>query len=177
MQHEFLLEFVPRCRAEGLHVALDTCGAVRGDWLEPVLAGVDLVLFDLKLIDPAEHKRLTGVSLDGVLANLDRVVTSGLPVWVRTPIIPGCTDGEAGVRRIAAYLKTHVPTLERYDLLAFSNLCTSKYEMLDREFALADVQLLSRAEMEALTEAVRQEGVEVVQWSGPTRVDPEAEAL
>ncbi len=176
MQHRFLLEFAPRCRAEGVHVALDTCGLARPEWLEPVLESVDLVLFDLKVIDPAEHRRLTGAPLDGILDNLNRIVGAGLPIWVRTPVIPGHTDDEPNLRGIAAYLKANVPTLERYDLLAFTNLCTSKYEMLDRAFPLADEPLLSAETMNRLTRAVRDEGVEVVRWSGPTRLDAKVEA-
>ncbi len=168
-QHEFLLAFGPRCRAEGVHVALDTSGFARPDWITPVLASVDLVLFDLKLMDPNEHKRLTGVPLDTVLANLDAVVASGLPVWIRTPVIPGYTDDEQNLRGIAAYVKAHVPTVARYDLLAFSNLCTSKYEMLDRSFALSGVPLLTADTMERWADVARSEGIESVRWSGPTR--------
>ena len=169
VQREFLLAFGPRCRAEGVHVALDTSGFARPDWIAPVLASVDLVLFDLKLIDPDEHKRLTGVPLDTVLTNLEAVVASGLPVWIRTPVIPGYTDDEGNLRGIAAYVKARVPTVARYDLLAFSNLCTSKYEMLGRSFVLSDAPLLTADTMERWADVVRSEGVEGVRWSGPAR--------
>ena len=104
------------------------------------------------------------------------LVAAGLPVWIRTPVIPGYTDAEQNLVGIAAHLKQHVPTVQRYDLLAFSNLCTSKYEMLGRSFPLAGVPLLTRETMEHLTQRVRGEGIEVVRWSGPTRVDAAREA-
>ncbi|MBN1342070.1 MAG: glycyl-radical enzyme activating protein [Phycisphaerae bacterium] len=177
MQHAFLTAFLPRCQDEDLHVALDTSGFARGDWLEAVLPLVDLVLFDLKLIRPEDHERLTGVPLDKVLGNLDRVVAAGLPVWVRTPVIPGCTDDEENLRGIAEHLRTRVGTLERYDLLAFSNLCTSKYEMLGRSFDLAAEPLLAPATMERLAGVVRDEGIEMVRWSGPTRASAKDEEV
>lgn len=167
-QHEFLLEFAPRCREEGIHVALDTSGFARAERLDAVLECVDMVLFDLKVMDPERHDELTGVPLDVVLAGLDRVVASGLPVWIRTPVIPDCTDSEENLRRIAAHIRARVPMIERYDLLAFSNLCVSKYEMLGRRFRFADEPLLSAETMEHLTDVVRGEGVEVARWSGPT---------
>lgn len=175
-QHGFLLEFAPRCRAEGLHLALDTCGLAKGDYFESVLEWVDLVLFDIKLMDADLHRQRTGGALDGILSNLDRVVASGLPLWVRTPIIPGQTDDEENLRSIASYLKANVPTLQRYDLLAFSNLCTSKYEMLDRSYPFAETSLLTRRTMERLTRVVRSEGIEVAQWSGPTRMESKVRA-
>ncbi len=171
VQHAFLREFILMCRREGLHIAVDTCGVVRPDWLEPLLCQVDLILFDLKLIDPTEHKRLTGAPLETVLATLDRIVAAGPPIWIRTPIIPGYTDDESNVRGIAKYLRTHVRTLQRYDLLAFSNLCTAKYEMLGRAFPLSDTPLLTRGTLERLVSIVREEGIDEVRWSGPTRAD------
>ena len=169
VQHAFLAEFAPRCRAEGVHVALDTCGFARPEWLDAVLPAVDLVLFDLKLIDPDAHKRLTGVPLEVVLAGLDHIVAAGLPVWVRTPVIPGYTADEENVRGLAAHVAANVPTLERYDLLAFSNLCTGKYDALERSFGPADEKLLTADAMDRLTQLVRDEGIDVVRWSGPTR--------
>lgn len=169
MQHAFLLDFAPRCREKGVHVALDTSGFAPPEQFQAVLDCVDMVLFDLKVIDPDAHRALTGVPLDVVLANLDRAGASGLPIWIRTPVIPGYTDAEENLKGIAAHIRTHVPNLERYDLLAFSNLCTSKYEMLGRQFFLAETPLLTRETMERLTECVSKEGVRVVRWSGTTR--------
>ncbi len=171
MQHAFAEALARRCRDEGLHVALDTCGFGRTEGLDAVLEHVDLVLFDLKILDNDAHERLTGAPVDGILDNLARVTARGVPVWVRTPVIPGCTDDEGNLRAIARYLAAHVPTLERYDLLAFSNLCTSKYEMLGRRFPLTDEPLLTRETMERLTALVRAEGVASVRWSGPTSED------
>jgi pyruvate formate lyase activating enzyme len=174
MQHDFVAEFAARCRCEGLHVALDTSGFGRPERLNPILRSIDIVLFDLKHMEPAKHQRLTGVPIEGVLGNLERVVAAGLPIWVRTPVIPGYTDSEENITAIARYLKATVPTLQRYDLLAFSNLCKSKYEMLGRRFPLDGQPLLTRRTMERLAEVARAEGVDMVRWSGPTRIEAEA---
>ncbi len=169
MHLTFVHQFLRLCRAEKLHVALDTCGVTRIEWFGPLLNWVDLVLFDLKIMDPARHRELVGGPLDLVLANLERVVKKGLPVWVRTPVIPDLTDDQENIIAIARHLRDNVPTLERFELLAFSNMCASKYAMLDREFTLGGVPLIESAAMERLTEIVRREGVESVRWSGPTR--------
>ncbi len=171
LQHRFLSRFLPLCRQQGLHVALDTSGFAPAEWLEPLLEWIDLVLFDLKLIDPDEHLRLTGVPQDTVLSNLDLIVSRGLPVWVRTPVIPGFTDNPSNLRGLAACARQRVHTLRRYDLLAFSNLCGAKYEMLNRPFPLAGRPLLTRRAMQQLSDVVREAGIEPVHWSGATQGD------
>ena len=71
----------------------------------------------------------------------------------------------------AAYLAGNVPTLARWDLLAYSNLCAGKYGMLGRPFALAGVPLLERAAVERLAAVAAQAGISGVRWSGPTRAE------
>lgn len=170
MHLTFVHQFLRMCRAEKLHVALDTCGVTRREWFGPLLNWVNLVLFDLKVMDPERHRQMVGGPLDLVLANLGKAVKKGIPVWVRTPIIPGYTDDEQNISAIAAYLRDNVPTLERFDLLAFSNMCESKYTMLNRTFPLSGVPLVEEQTMQRLVELARREGVESVAWSGPTRV-------
>jgi pyruvate formate lyase activating enzyme len=171
LQHPFLREFLPRCREARLQVALDTSGCARPEVVTPLLDWIDLVLFDLKLMDPEDHQRLVGVPLPVVLRCLEAVVASGRPLWIRTPLIPGMTDHPENIRAVAAYLAGNVPTLARWDLLAYSNLCAGKYGMLGRPFALAGVPLLERAAVERLAAVAAQAGISGVRWSGPTRAE------
>jgi pyruvate formate lyase activating enzyme len=170
VQQPFLLKFLPRAREEDLHVALDTSGFAKEGALEAVLPLVDMVLLDLKLADAAAHKRLTGVALDVVLRSLDAIVAAKVRLWVRTPVIPTMTDADANIRGIAEILAGRAPTLERWDLLAFSNLCTGKYEMLDGVFPLSAEPLLPSERLDELAAIARAGGVDCVKWSGPTRV-------
>lgn len=155
-----------------VHTALDTCGAAAPWALDEALALANLVLFDVKTVDPDQHQTVTGAPFGPVDDAAKRIAASGVPVWVRTPVIPGYTDDKATVRAVARYVAQTLPNCERHDLLAFSNLCTSKYEQLDRVFPFADVPLLEAEALDCLAEAARAEygpgGPEVV-WSGPTR--------
>lgn len=174
-QHDFLTAFLPGVREAGVHVALDTSGVGSEAAWNAVLPLVDLVLFDLKVANPGAHRSLVGVHQEKVIEGLERVAESGLPVWVRTPVVPGATDGRDNVTELARLALEKVPGLQRYDLLAFSNLCGSKYEMLDRDFALADRALMRAEDMEELAAAARAVGVPDVHWSGPTRLDMEVD--
>ncbi|HOU24409.1 MAG TPA: glycyl-radical enzyme activating protein [Anaerolineae bacterium] len=167
LQVDLLAELLPLCRAEGLHVALDTCGAVAWERFERVLPWVDLVLLDLKLIDAERHRAATGVSNDLILENAKRLAQRGLPLWIRTPVIPGHTADLENIRAIGRFIREELPTVERWDLLAYTNLGRPKYRRLDLPFALAEEPLLSRSRMEELAAAAA-ELVPVARWSGAT---------
>lgn len=168
LQWEFSLSLMRVLGGEGVHLALDTCGGVSWERLEPLVREADLVLFDLKLMDEEKHRRFTGVSLSTVLGNARKTAEMGKAMWIRTPIIPGYTDDEENIRAIAGFIRENLPVVERYDLLAFNNTCEAKYRRLDLIFPLAGQGLVESERMDRLAEAAREEGVEQARWSGAT---------
>jgi pyruvate formate lyase activating enzyme len=168
LQRSFLLELLPRCRKAGLHVALDTCAAVPDGWLEQVLPWVDMVLLDLKILDSERHRAATGLGNEMVLENARRLASRRTRLWVRTPIIPGWTDDEANLRDLAGFIADELPHVERWDLLAYTNLGRPKYHRLDRPYALESEPLYERPAMERMA-SIAAERVGVVRWSGATR--------
>ena len=68
-QHLFLLELLALCKAGRLHTALDTTACTRWPILESVLQYTDLVLLDLKVMDPARHREYTGLDNTLILEN------------------------------------------------------------------------------------------------------------
>jgi pyruvate formate lyase activating enzyme len=171
LQYRFTRALMEMLHAQGINVALDTCGGVSEERFGPLVELADLVLFDLKIMDdPEAHLEHTGVSLAQVLHNARLVAHKGKPMWIRTPVIPGYTDREENVRAIARFIRDELPTVERYDLLAFNNTCEDKYLRLDMSFPLAGEGLLAEEKMAALAEAAREEGLAVARWSGATAV-------
>jgi pyruvate formate lyase activating enzyme len=152
---------------------LDTCGAVAWESYERVLPWVNLALYDLKIMDAKRHKAATGISNDTVLENARRLAARGVPMWIRTPVIPGYTDDHDNILAIARFISEALPTVQRWDLLAYTNLGQPKYHRLDREYLLEKVPLLTRQEMES-TWKTASEVVSVAHWSGATRqLEPE----
>ncbi len=167
-QADFVREVARLCYEAGIHVALDTCGAVPWEQYEAVLPWVDLVLYDLKIWDPDRHRAATGVENGRILENARRIAAGGRPMWIRTPVIPGYTADEANIAALAAFIARELPTVQRWDLLAYTNLGQPKYHRLDRPYALEGVPLLTREEMEAV-HALALRWVPVARWSGATR--------
>jgi len=174
MQAEFVTAFLERCKAEGLATALDTSGGAAWKHYETALPFVDLVLLDLKQMDPVAHKKMTGTDLEPILENAARIGKGPNRVWVRTPIIPGWTDSRENIAAVARFMARSLPNAERYDLLAFNNLCTGQYERLGIPFALKEAPLMRREEMEELRAAALEAGARDVHSSGATRLEKEA---
>lgn len=167
-QSDFVLALARLCRAAGIHVALDTCGTVAWERYQRVLPLVDMVLYDLKIFDTRRHQSGTGANNDIILENARRIAAAGMPMWIRTPIIPGYTSDTANIIALGDFIASELPTVERWDLLAYTNLGQPKYHRLGRPYALEGVPLLARAEMEALHAIARQRFPAAV-WSGATR--------
>lgn len=169
MQAEFVEAFLRLCHRRGIHTALDTCG--HADWViyERLLPFVDLVLYDLKVMDRERHRLATGVYPDRILENARRIAQKGIPMWVRTPVVPGYTDGEDNIAGLATYIRDELSTVERWDLLAYTNLGQSKYRRLSRPYPLEDAELPTRAKMERLHTVAIGGGVGAAVWSGAVR--------
>ena len=100
----FLQEFLPLARLRGLHVALETAGLYPFALLAPLLPLVDLVLFDLKVMDASTHQRLTAQDNDQILSNLRRLCAAGPPLDVRMPVVPDTNTDDANVAATARFL-------------------------------------------------------------------------
>ena len=89
-------------------------------------------------------------------------------MWIRTPVIPGFTADEANVTALGDFIARELPTVERWDLLAYTNLGQPKYHRLDLPYALEGEPLMSQADMQAL-HALAVARVPAAVWSGATR--------
>ena len=158
-QPEFLLACLEACRRAGLHTAVDTCGYADRKVALAAAERADLVLWDLKTLDPERHLALTGAPLAPILANLAAVSALGTALWLRVPVIPGVNDDDA-VLADASKLAARTPAIRRVSLLPYHRTATAKRSRLGRAEALAGVEPPSDERMEALAGIFRAAGVE-----------------
>lgn len=159
-QPDFLEALLRLSRAQGIQAAVETNLNYPRALLARFLPLLDLVMFDLKRMDDAAHLRLTGVSNMTILENAAWLLGKGVRSIVRTPVIPGATDGEENIRAVASFL-SHYPSVEYYELLNYNPLGESKYVSLGMEYPLAGAKPLSAERMECLAETARQCGLRV----------------
>ena len=91
MQSAFVTALLKKCKNEGFHTAVDTCGMVRWEAFEKALPYVNLFLFDIKHMDAKLHEEYTGASNEQILENLRRLNDNKVSIEIRMPIIPTYT--------------------------------------------------------------------------------------
>ncbi len=155
LQPEFALALLEALRAEGCRTAVETNLNADFSVLASLLPYLDLVLCDVKLLDPEAHRRWTGAGNGRILENLRRLSGSGAPFAVRTPVIPGVNDNEAEIGAIAE-LVGGLPGLIFYELLNFNPLGGTKYDALDLENPFRDAKPLPEERMDQLRSAAEQ---------------------
>lgn len=137
-QPQFVSDLFRRCKEAGFHTALDTCGYFDEQALYSVWDYVDLVLFDLKLMDSQRHRQYTGVDNVIIQDNLKRMLAKGMNVVIRVPVIPGINDREGDLEAIADFVFKLDSSLH-VDLLPYHRYGLGKYRILDMEYQLNDI--------------------------------------
>ena len=171
-QLEFVRALLSACQAQGLHTALDTTAFGKWENLESVLAHTDLVLLDLKLMDPGRHRQYTGVDNRSILDNARALAAhmrrrpptaagarpGNSGVWVRVPVVPTVNDSPDEIRDIARFVKDGMAgAVKAVELLGYHQLGGSKYQRLGRQPPLPDLQPPSREHLQQLAAVVREE--------------------
>jgi len=174
LQPEFTAKFLQRCNEKGFHTALDTCGFVSKKNLEKIIPFVDLILYDLKEIDPTKHKEFTGQSNEIILENaiwiLNKIEGTKKKMWVRTPLIPESTATQENIKGIGNFIVEKLGNkIVRWDLLAFNNLAKDKYNRMDLPYPCENLELITSEEMDKFLQIAKETGVENVRWTGLTR--------
>ena len=183
LQADFCAALMGKLRSVGINTALDTCGMTSQGNLAKVLPHTDIVLYDLKEMDPALHKAHTGQSNQVVLRNLlyvrDFIQTSApdTRLWIRTPLIPNATTTRENLMAIGAFLAEHLDGIvERWELPAFNNLCRDKYRRLGMRWEYESTPLLTDGELEQMGLWGRESGFQpnrVMVTGLPRPADPE----
>lgn len=157
-QPDFALELLQACRKEGIATALETNLLAPWEVYEKLLPELDLLMFDVKVLDEEKHKRWTGVSNRAILENA-RKAAAALPYLVRTPVIPGVNDTAEEIGAIAGFVHSLGGDLQYYELLRFNPLGEGKYTALDMANDFAGVRPGPEADIEPLAQAAREAGL------------------
>lgn len=138
MQSEFVSEIFKRCKEEGIHTALDTSGQASIDIAKKVLDYTDLVLLDLKSINPNIFKDLTKADLEPSIEFLNYLREQNIKTWIRHVIVPGITDNLIDLENLAKFIASY-ENIEQIELLPFHKMGEFKWESLGYNYELNDV--------------------------------------
>jgi len=129
MQSEFFCEVARRLTESNVHVALDTAGYFPWEKLAPLVAAVDLVLFDIKILNRTLHKRYTGVDNQLILENAMKIADMGKNMTVRMIIVPGINDSDDEITGRLKFVKNLGSSIDLV-ILKYHKLGTGKYASL-----------------------------------------------
>lgn len=157
-QPRFLLALLEACRAADVHAVLDTTGFGRTEDLLAAANLADLVLYDLKAMDEARHRQLTGVSNRIILENLRALDQVHRNIWIRLPVVPGFNDDLRNLQQIADFVVglRHVTLV---NLLPFHRTGVGKFGRLGKVHAMAGVEAPTEEIMEAAVKTFRDVGL------------------
>ena len=155
---DFIIEVAKRCHAEGIQVAVETNMYSVWSKLLPIFQEMDLIMCDMKHMECVPHHHWTGVDNQLILNNIGRTSLLGIPVIVRTPLIPGATDDVSNVRSIAEYI-AKMKNIHCYELLNFNPLGASKRVAMDIGDAFADCKPFPNSVLEELRAQLADVGI------------------
>ena len=133
---DFFFDLAHAIKDEGFHLTVDTCGFCAPERFDKIIEVADLFLFDMKHMDPEEHKRLTGQDNRIILRNLRVALESGTAVTVRMPLMPELNDSEENIEAMSEFLGSFdIKDVEVMPCHAFGR---NKYEALGWEYLMSE---------------------------------------
>ena len=153
LQAGFVEALADACHAEGIGIAIETNMSLPWAQIEPMLRKMDLIMCDIKLNATVEHMRFTGLDNQTVFNSIGRASKLGVPMIVRTPLVPGVTDSIENLKPIAEYI-AKMENIVRYELLNFNPLGGSKSEALSQKYPYDGVKPLSEMRLSEIKAAL-----------------------
>ncbi len=152
-QPEFALALLKAAKQKKIHTALDTCGFAEWELFSSLLDYTDLLLYDIKHIDSARHKKITGAPNELILDNLQKAAArldsgsdsgsdsrSGLKIWIRYPLIPDINDGDDDIDNLCRFVADLGPVVEKIALLPYHDLGVEKYAAVGKKYSMPETK-------------------------------------
>ncbi len=145
-QPQFTRDLLKGAHMCGIRTAIETSGyALWQEW-KSILPYLDVILYDLKEVDPARHERYTGLSNKLILDNLRWLAGTGKPIIVRRPVIRDYNDNPESIHALGRFVQ-EFKTIREIDLLPYHRLGQNKYKRLGQEYTLGDEPTMKNEEV------------------------------
>ncbi|PZO96074.1 pyruvate formate-lyase-activating protein [Streptococcus halichoeri] len=162
LQLDFITALFIEAKKHGIHTTLDTCGFTYRPTdsyhakLDQLLAVTDLVLLDLKEIDPEQHKIVTRQPNTNILLFARYLSDKGIPVWIRHVLVPGLTDFDEHLERLGAFVAT-LKNVDKFEILPYHTMGEFKWRELGIPYTLAGVKPPSKERVQNAKDIMKTE--------------------
>ncbi len=158
---DYLRELVGACHRLGINTCTESCGYFDFDSVKDIIADMDALFFDIKIMDSAKHKHYTGQGNEMILENISKASAINPNITVRVPVIQGVNDDDENMHALCRFL-TEKTRIRRVELLTYHKLGLEKMTalgMLAHVFAPP-----TEARLAALKEILATYGIEHVSY-------------
>ncbi len=149
VQIDFVTELFKRCKEEGIHTCLDTSGITftpnNTEKFDKLIKYTDLVMLDIKHIDPKAHIDLTEQKLDNVLAFAKYLDENKVELWIRHVVVPGITDDKDSLFKLGEFIGS-LKNVKALDVLPYHTMGVKKYEALGMKYPLENIESMDKKE-------------------------------
>ena len=160
---EFALPLLEEFKKRGVHRLLDTTGLAPTEVFRKMIDAVDDVYYDVKAVDDAKHRELTGVSNKRILEHLRWLVAQGKNVTLRVPLIPGLNDTPDDLDALAALVieLRQIGKVDQVEILPYHRIGSGKNASLGNEYSLAGIVPHTKDQVRGIVRYLNGRGVEV----------------
>lgn len=158
MQAAFVSRVFRAAKEMGVHTCLDTSGFLNRNYTDDMIDDIDLCLLDVKSGDEETYKKVTGGTLAPTIAFGKRLAERGSKIWVRFVLVPGLTDSEENVEKVAEVCEQFKDAIEHIDVLPFHQLGRPKWHELRIPYPLEDAKGPSASLKKRVTEQLEAHG-------------------
>ena len=151
MQVDFLIELFTLAKEKNIHTCIDSSGIAykktsSPEWLaklDHLMTLTDLVMLDIKHIDPEKHIELTSQPNEGILAFAEYLNEKKVDMWIRHVVVPTITDDDKYLYQLG-YFIGQFTNLKALDVLPYHTMGETKYEKLGIEYKLKGIPAMEK---------------------------------
>lgn len=157
-QHEFVRDFINLCDEAGITIGVETSGYFRWEDVKDFIHMFTFIYYDIKLLDPKQHERMTGRSNKIITDNLKKLAeTVPEKITVTIPVIKDVNSSHELMNEIAEFCTGL--NITKVKLLPYHSMGTSKYEELGRVYKLSSAAAPENSELEAIKNIFEDKGL------------------
>ena len=127
-QPDFTLELLSLSKDAGISVAIETCGIGSRDFYKKAADLGTTFLFDIKCVDPVQHKKLTGADNAHIMSNLHYLMDRDADIIIRLPLIPDCNDSDENIAMSESFLNKNKGRFRYAEIMPYHALGIGKHE-------------------------------------------------
>ncbi|MBU3179736.1 [formate-C-acetyltransferase]-activating enzyme [Clostridium psychrophilum] len=159
-QSLFAKELLMKLKSLGINTAIETSGQGDTQNLVEMSDYLDLILFDLKIMDKTKSKLILGADIDLIKNNIKTLVSLHKRVIPRVPLIPGYTMDASNIKDIIIFVKSL--NLTEIHLLPFHQYGSNKYKVLNKDYKLIDIEISTPEVIEKIASEMKKNGLKVI---------------